>query len=268
VLVRTTKRTHINRPAGHYNPGTGSASSWIGEVATDPNDAPATLLYDLLADDRAEEVIATLNLKWQLLLPIHPSAACTGRLSARNAQALGHGIASSGGYGSRSTGLRPAGGRSIQLTLGSRAQFVQICSLPRADPAGHTHLYRVADGVNWYMLAAAQNAGLALNRVRQILRATWDELYARAALPPEIAGPRFLPSLTDECSYHPSSFNRGDFLGLYSDHRREQLLHAALEGVAFSLHITCKALPVASEAGALRLAGGGSEHSAWRQMLS
>jgi xylulokinase len=244
-----------------------------GEVATDPSDASATLLYDLLADEWAEEVITALNLKRHLLPPLRPSAACAGRLSARAAQALGLPAGLPIATGAADTaaaalgsGLLAAG--PIQLTLGSGAQFVQICSLPRVDPAGRTHLYRAADGVNWYILAAVQNAGLALNWVCQILRATWDELYASAALPPEPAGPRFLPSLTDERPHHPFPSNRGAFLGLRSDHRREQLLHATLEGVAFGLRIACEALPAAREAGALRLAGGGSEHPAWRQMLA
>ncbi|HEY1350271.1 MAG TPA: xylulokinase [Ktedonobacteraceae bacterium] len=243
-----------------------------GEVATDPSDASATLLYDLLADRWAEEVIAALNLKRHLLPPIRSSQASAGRLSIRAAHLLGLPAelpvatgAADTAAAALGTGLLATG--PIQLTLGSGAQFVQI-SEPRIDPAGRTHLYRAADGVNWYTLAAVQNAGLALDWVREILQATWDEVYASAALPPAADGPLFLPYLTGERPHHPLPSSRGAFLGLCSDHRREQLLHATLEGVAFGLRIACAALSAASSTATLHLAGGGSEHPAWRQLLA
>jgi xylulokinase len=52
------------------------------------------------------------------------------------------------------------------------------------------------------------------------------------------------------------------------DHRREHLLRAALEGVAFGIRVAFEALPAVSETTALRLAGGGTEHPVWRQMLA
>ncbi len=52
------------------------------------------------------------------------------------------------------------------------------------------------------------------------------------------------------------------------DHQREHLLHAALEGVAFGIRAALEALPDASKATILRLAGGGSIHAGWRQMLA
>src|SRR5438045_4777753 len=59
------------------------------EVATDVSDASATLLYDLLVDSWADDVIAALSLRHSLLPPIIPSGAIAGRLSTRAAQALG-----------------------------------------------------------------------------------------------------------------------------------------------------------------------------------
>jgi xylulokinase len=118
-------------------------------------------------------------------------------------------------------------------------------------------------------MAAVQNAGLALDWVRQMLGATWDEVYASAAVvPPGTDGLLFLPHLTKERSHHPNPESHGAFLGMRIDHRREHLLHAALEGVAFGIRVAFEALPAASETTTLRLAGGGSEHPAWRQMLA
>src|SRR5579884_3868977 len=57
--------------------------------AADPSDASATLLYDLLADDWADDVITALGLQRALLAPILPSSARTGSLSPRAARELG-----------------------------------------------------------------------------------------------------------------------------------------------------------------------------------
>ena len=53
-----------------------------------------------------------------------------------------------------------------------------------------------------------------------------------------------------------------------TNHRREHLLHAALEGVAFGVRLALEALPKVDRAPYLRLSGGGSLHPAWRQMLA
>ena len=118
-------------------------------------------------------------------------------------------------------------------------------------------------------MAAVQNAGLALDWVREVLNATWDDIYGSAATVSSGAdGLLFLPSLTRERPHHPRPSSKGAFLGIRIDHRREHLLHAALEGVAFGIRVAFEALPTASKVTTLRLAGGGSEHPAWRQMLA
>lgn len=244
------------------------------EVATDPSDASATLLYDLPADSWADNVIDALGLKRHLLPSIMPSGAIAGRLSDRAAEALGLPVglpvatgAADTAAAALGTGLLTPG--PIQLTLGTGAQLIQLSSEPISDPTGQTHLYRAADGVNWYAMAAVQNAGLALNWVRQMFGATWDDVYtSAAAVPPGADGLLFLPYLTQERLHHSTSGSKGAFLGMRIDHRREHLLHAALEGVAFGIRVAFEALPTASVTTTLRLAGGGSEHPAWRQMLA
>ena len=244
------------------------------KAATDPSDASATLLYDLYNDDWADDVIAKLPLKRRLLPPIMPSAAIAGHLSAEAAKALGlpAGLPVATGAADTAaaalgTGLLAPG--PIQLTLGTGAQLVQICSTPEVGPTMRTHLYRAADGLNWYTMAAVQNAGLAFDWVCRMFNASWDNLYESAAtVAPGADGLLFLPYLTRERPYHPGLPDSGAFLGLRIDHRREHLLHATLEGVAFGIRVAFEALPTTQKTTTLRLAGGGSEHPAWRQMLA
>src|SRR6266566_2855239 len=202
-----------------------------------------------LVDHWADDVIVALGLKRDLFAPLIPSGALAGTLSARAAKAFGlsPGLPVATGAGDTAaaalgTGLLAPG--SIQLSLGTGAQLVQLCSEPRADPTGRTHLYRAADGVNWYTMAAVQNAGLALDWVRRTLGASWDELYESADIvAPGAAGLTFLPYLTRERAHHRNPHSSGAFLGMRIDHQREHLLHAALEGVAFGIRIALEALP-------------------------
>jgi xylulokinase len=243
-------------------------------VATDPSDASATLLYDLPADRWADDVIGALSLKREMFAEILPSGAVAGTLSRRAAESLGlpSGIPVATGAGDTAaaalgTGLLAPG--PIQLTLGTGAQLVQICSESRADPTKRTHLYRAADHVNWYRMAAVQNAGLVLDWVRRTLGARWDDVYQSIdTVSPGAQGLIFLPYLTKERAHHRNPHSSGAFLGMRIDHQREHLLHAVLEGVAFGIRVALEALPEAGKATTLRLAGGGSVHPAWRQMLA
>lgn len=245
-----------------------------GTAAADPSDASATLLYDLPADQWAGDVITGLGLRSMLCAPLLPSSALAGALSEQAAAALGlpAGLPVATGAADTAaaalgTGLLAPG--SIQLTLGTGAQLIQLSSAPTADPAGWTHLYRAADGTHWYAMAAVQNAGLVLDWVRRTLNASWDELYASVdVVEPGAQGLTFLPYLTRERPYHRNPHSTGAFLGMRIHHQREHLLHAALEGVAFNIRAALEALPGTSQATTVRLAGGGSVHSAWRQMLA
>lgn len=243
-------------------------------VAADPSDASATLLYDVPADRWADDVIAALGLRRELFPAIAPSGSAAGTLTADASAALGlpAGLpvavgAADTAAGALGTGLLAPG--PIQLTLGTGAQVVQIRREPAADPTLRTHLYRAADGATWYAMAAVQNAGLALDWVRRTLGAGWDEVYASAAAMPSGAdGLTFLPYLTGERPHHRGPQRGGAFLGMQINHTRTHLLHAALEGVAFGIREALEALPGASDAGAVRLVGGGSAHPMWRQMLA
>lgn len=245
-----------------------------GVAATDHSDASGTLLYDLLAATWADDVVAALRIHRHLLAPLRPSGAIAGRLTRRAAEILGlpedipvaTGAADTAAA-ALGTGLLTPG--QTQLTLGTGAQLLKLCAKPDIDQTARTHLYRAAGGTSWYAMAAVQNAGLAFDWVRRLLQADWSDLYASAAsIPPGSEGLLFLPSLTRERPHYPVPASHGAFLGMRIDHQRAHLLHATLEGVAFGIRIAWEALPSHDQESTLRLAGGGSEHPAWRQMLA
>ncbi len=136
-----------------------------------------------------------------------------------------------------------------------------------AGPGGSINLFRAVGG-GTYRLAAAQNVGVALDWVRRTLGASWDELYGTAARPWRADTPVFLPYLAGERWDHRGS--GGAWTGLTLAHERDDLLRAALEGVAFLLRTKLDDLRAHHAPGpaAIQLGGGGSRHPAWRQLLA
>ena len=157
-----------------------------------------------------------------------------------------------------------------QLSTGTGGQIVVTLDRPVADPTRRSHLFRAVHDGGWYAMAALQNVGLALERAWRLLGVTWSEAYELAATaPPGSAAVTFVPHLSGERTPYLDTTLRGGWLGLGLGTERHHLVRATFEGVAFGLR---QALDTLREAGhvppALALAGGGSQHPFWRQMLA
>jgi xylulokinase len=244
-----------------------------GQAATDPTDASGTLMFDLTRDAWAEPLIDKLGLPRGKLPPVRRPAETAGRLLPGPAAELGlpRGIPVATGAGDTPAALYAAGLRpdEAMLTLGSGGQWVVPVPSPAGEPAAATNLYR-AVGDGYYRLAPVQNVGITLDWVRNLLGATWEELYATAARPrrPDLAehvAPRFDPHLTPE-RWNPGA--SGAWTGLTLAHEREDLMRSALDGVAGLLRRRLDDLRAAGHAPRrVILGGGGTSHPAWRALL-
>ena len=249
-----------------------------GEAASEPSDASATLLYDLVSDRWSYPVVEALGLRADLLAPLVPSGEAAGTLVRSAAEELGlrAGLPVAAGAADTAAamlGCGLLGPGPVQLTVGTGAQIFAAKREPVPDPNGRAHLYRAATPDLWYSMAAIQNAGLALEWARKLLGASWEEVYEEAfSVPPGAGGVSFLPYLSGERTPRFDPAARGAWTGLGLEHARSHLLRAALEGVAFALREGLEALEAAgTPAPELRLAGGGSGGSVgepWRQLLA
>ena len=254
------------------------------EPATDPTDASGTLLFDLARGTWATDVARALGLRTDLLPALRPPTEIAGTLLPAPADQLGlpSGLPVATGASDTAASLLaahlPAADRWALLTLGTGGQLIvpsattPIPNIPfseypsLADLSGTTNLFRSVDG-GTYRLAGAQNVGVTLDWVRRTLDASWDELYATAARPWQADTPVFLPQLAGERWDEESS--GGAWIGLTLAHQREDLMRAALEGVAFLLRGKLDDMRAAGCApDKIRLAGGGARHPAWRQLLA
>jgi xylulokinase len=273
------------------------------QAVTDPTDASGTLLFDLARGAWATDVVRALGLRTDLLPAIRPPAEIAGPLLPAAAEQLGLraglpvaiGAADTaasllaahlpppGAFPGPPPGLHPDPapdpplGPWGLLTLGTGGQLIVPAAPSNSDipfpdnpgpgRRGTTNLFRSVDG-GTYRLAGAQNVGVTLDWVRQTLGASWYELYDTAARPWRADTPVFLPYLAGERWDHRDT--GGAWTGLTLIHQREDLLRAALEGVAFLLRGKLDDLRAyrTSSPAALQLAGGGSRHPAWRQLLA
>ncbi|MDQ3386481.1 MAG: xylulokinase [Actinomycetota bacterium] len=251
-----------------------------GETVAEPSDASATLLYSLTEDGWAFDVVQALGIRSSLLPDLVSSGSAAGEVTRKAAEALGvrAGITVAAGAGDTAAAMLGSGllsAAQAQLTVGTGGQIVVLQDKVSTDPKDRTHLYRTASpassgGAPWYSMAAIQNAGLALEWVRNVLGVSWDDVYEEAfSVPPGAEGVTFTPYLSGERTPHFDPNVRGAWTSLGLGHDRRHLLRAALEGVAFAFREGLEALEDGgNDVRKLRIAGGGSTDDRWRQMLS
>jgi xylulokinase len=117
-------------------------------------------------------------------------------------------------------------------------------------------------------MGATISAGLSLNWVREILNASWDELYASAGHRGQSHDPLFIPHLSGERTPYSDPSLRGSWSALSLADDRTSLLRSALEGTAFAIRDALDALVSGHRPARLRLAGGGTLAAGWRQLLA
>ncbi|MFT4065000.1 xylulokinase [Paraburkholderia sp.] len=256
-----------------------------GALVTDASDACATALADP-AGVWDTVLLERLDIPREWFAPLAPSYAAAGALSQQAARALGLRAGTLLATGAADTPCAALGSGLAHdgdalLTTGTGGQIVVLASEEPAALKG-LHRYRAASD-HWYRMAAMQNVGIALERVRGWLSYEWADAYREAfgdaagkagnnathvMLNPS-SGLTFLPYLSGERTPWLNPQARGGWLGLSLEHTRGAMMRAAFEGVAFSLRagldaIRASGAPVA----ALKLAGGGSVDARWRQLLA
>jgi len=252
-----------------------STSAWKKETPADSESCTRILVTTLSGPTR--KWLAATGAPASLLPRLLPSAALAGRLIPAAAAELGVPAAVPVATGAGDSlaaalgsGLIAEG--SAQLAIGTSAQVL----VPRATWPGYSprlnlvHSAAPAPHPQWCQMAALLNGGGAIDWARAALRLSWDEAFSLAFA--EAAGESqavFLPYLTGERTPWMDPALRAGWVGAGAADDAGSLMRAALTGVAFSIRAGLAALREQGAAPArLRLAGGGTVHPAFRQLLS
>lgn len=256
-----------------------SPKDWIrlkmtGSVATEPSDASMTLLYDMQTDQWASELLDQCSINERLLPMIIPSTEAAGQIRANVATELGlpAGIPVATGLADCASCLVGMGVNDPNLTvlqIGSGIQIMNIVDrvTPEIQPFYNT--FRGVDK-SIYKMAALQNGGTTFEWIRQLIDATWDEMYRAAFEPnPGSQGIVFLPYACGERSPILDPMASASLTGMRLGCDRKHLIRAVFEGVALGIRDSWDALKATGVAADhMLLTGGGSRDPRWRQLLS
>jgi xylulokinase len=248
------------------------AKDWLrarltGRIASEPTDASATGFFDLPRRAWATDLLAALELPTRLLPDLGEPGAAAGGLLPAAARALGlrAGIPVAFGAGDQQAAalgngvLNPG---DMQLMVGSGAQALVVVAAPRDD--GALHAFAHVEGV--VRQASVNNAGIALDWVRDLLRCSWSDLYAAFGDAPPPLAPTFVPYLSGERVPLAKGYAQGAFLALRIGDDRRSLAQAAVAAVALSVADALRALGTPS--GPVAAAGGGLRHAPFAQAVA
>jgi xylulokinase len=254
-----------------------------GEIATDVSDAASTGVFDISAQEWADDILEAVRLPRGLFPRVHHSAAIAGTLTPQAASALGlrpgtpvvAGCADQPAQALANGLIRPG---AASVTTGTGGQvFVPVAARERGarvptDPRVHVFNHAAPDML--YVLGAILSAGLSLRWLRNTLGLpSTPDAYAllsaeAARVPPGADGLLFMPYLIGERTPYMDAYARGGFIGLGYQHTRGHLARAVMEGVAFALRQALEiSLDLSVEPVTRVIAsGGGAESPVWRQI--
>lgn len=246
-----------------------------GRPVTDFSTATATQLMDIRTLHWDPEVLRLVGVSEEQLPEAVAPETCLGPLRPEAAEALGlppdvellAGVYDGGAVGLGLGAVAPGIGA---VNLGTTAMVRRVADRPVLDSSPRMRLqtYCLAGGL-WFPGGAINNAGSALQWLREVLGVDVSQQEAGARTTGGPTDLLFLPFLTGERFPEISPWASGVLFGLRAHHGRGDLLRAAMEGVAFALRLVLEAL---AENGLvpqrIRAGGGGTRSDLWMRILA
>lgn len=261
-----------------------------GEQATDYSLACRTMAFDIARRRWSPELLAVADLPPSLFAPAVPSGTALGRLRPEVARQTGLPetvTVAAGGQdhwcGALAAGVVAPG--DVLDSVGTAEAIIVVLERPVFSRALFESGFAVGCHVvpeRYYAVGALQTAGGTVEWLRAVLgqpeeeaaRASGggEQVYARLmelaeASPPGSRGLFFLPHLRGAVT-PPDERSRGAWVGLRGHHRREDLLRAAVEGLAHEFTFIVEALSRLTGTPARRISaiGGGARNALWLQL--
>lgn len=247
----------------------------LGRPVTDYSTATATQLMDVHSLRWDPALLQLVGIAEEQLPEAVAPETRLGPLRPEAAEALGlppdvellAGVYDGGAVGLGLGAVAPEVGA---INLGTTAMVRRVADRPVLDASPQMRLqtYYLA-GRQWFPGGAINNAGSALQWVREVLGLDASEQEALAGA---VEGPTdllFLPFLTGERFPRIGPRASGVLFGLRAHHREGHLLRATMEGVAFALRLVLEALAENGLAPQrLRAGGGGTRSDLWMRILA
>lgn len=255
-----------------------------GTIATDPSYASGVGFYNLKHNAYDDELLAEFGFDKKIFPQIVPSTHIIGTLTREAADATGlpaHVKVACGGVDNSCMALGARGiedGR-VYTSLGSSSWIAITSHEPILDAklkpfvfahvipdmyASATSIFAAGSSFQWVRNELCKDLMPDGNKDPYIVM---NELAARSPIGANKL--LFNPSLAGGSGSDRTPNVRGAYIGLDLKHTRQDLIRAAMEGIALSLRIALDRLkemsPVSNE---MLIVGGGGKSQLWRQMFA
>lgn len=247
-----------------------------GVHSSDYSDASGTLLLDVENKCWSNEMLNICGVSETQMPRLFESYECIGTVRPEMAEVLGipasvKVCAGAGDNAAAAIGTGTVGEGSCNISLGTSGTVFISSERFRADDNSALHAFAHADG-GYHLMGCILSAASCNKWFCEDILQNDNYDAEQAAITDDMLGSNhvfFLPYLMGERSPINDTNARGTFTGLRMDTKREDMLQAVLEGVAFAIrdnldvaksqgiHITCSSL-----------CGGGAKSPLWQKILS
>ncbi|MBO5797756.1 MAG: xylulokinase [Clostridia bacterium] len=246
-----------------------------GVHTTDYSDASGMLLLDVKNKRWSDEMLDICQITQEQLPRLYESYAPVGTLTETVAAELGLSphtvvIAGAGDTAAAAIGTGTVEDGRCNISLGTSGTVFISSSRFAVDPANALHAFCHASG-DYHLMACILSAASCNKWFCEDILGTDDFVAEQAGLTDDHLGRNhvfFLPYLMGERSPINDTAARGTFIGMRMDTRRQDMLLAVLEGVAFAIRDN---LEIARGQGisiaGSTLCGGGAKSPLWQKIL-
>ncbi len=246
--------------------------------AVDVADGSGTILFDLAGRTWSTEVLAALGIAESQCPLVFEGPEVTGTISDEAASLTGLTagtpvVAGGGDQAANAVGVGAIANGIPALSLGTSGVVFATSDGPAFDSDGRANSFCHATPGKWHMMSVMLSAAGSLRWLRDTLApsTSFEDLVSSSSeIEAGASGLIFLPYLSGERTPHNDPNATGAFVGLTLEHDLRHMTRAVIEGVAFGLR---DGLDLMIAVGvprpvSIRVSGGGTMSSLWRQILA
>jgi xylulokinase len=234
------------------------------------------LLLDVEHKRWSNEMLCICGISEKQMPKLFESYDCIGCVKPEVAQKLGisPGVKVAAGAGDNAaaaigTGVVGQGGCNISLGT-SGTVFISSKTFG-VDETNGLHAFAHADG-GWHLMGCMLSAASCNKWLMEDILKTDDYVGEQKAIREEKLGENhvfFLPYLMGERSPINDTNARGTFIGMSMDTKRQDLLQAVLEGVAFAIRDSVEvARSLGITVSTSKICGGGAKSPLWKRIIA
>ena len=247
-----------------------------GVHSCDYSDASGMLLLDVEHKCWSSEMLDICFVREEQMPMLFESYECIGKVLPEIAEKLGLPkdvivCAGAGDNAAAAVGTGIVGEGGCNISLGTSGTVFISSEKFGVDPNNALHSFAHADG-GYHLMGCMLSAASCNKWLMEDILNTTDYEGEQAKITEDMLGENrvfFLPYLMGERSPINDTNARGTFVGMSMDTKREDLVLAVLEGVAFALRDSIEvARSFGIEINESKLCGGGAKSPLWRKILA